>query len=79
MSALLQVPTLRWVMFDAPPRVLSRAGSQGARLTGGAHRRHLGVRHEERDVVMLDIVFLAVTLLFFVVAAAYVSACERMK
>jgi hypothetical protein len=30
-------------------------------------------------VVMLDIVFVAVTLLFFMLAAAYVSGCERVK
>jgi hypothetical protein len=29
--------------------------------------------------VMLDLVFVAITLLFFIVAAAYVSACERIK
>ena len=30
-------------------------------------------------MVMLDIVFVVLTLLFFIVAAAYVSACERIK
>ena len=30
-------------------------------------------------MVMLDLVFVVVTLLFFMVAAAYVSACERIK
>jgi uncharacterized protein YneF (UPF0154 family) len=30
-------------------------------------------------VVMLDIVFIVLTLLFFIVAGAYVSACERIK
>jgi hypothetical protein len=30
-------------------------------------------------VVMLDIVFVVLTLLFFIVAAAYVSACERIE
>jgi hypothetical protein len=29
--------------------------------------------------VMLDIVFVVLTLLFFIVAAAYVSICERIK
>jgi len=28
---------------------------------------------------MLDIVFVVLTLLFFIVAAAYVSACERIE
>jgi len=28
---------------------------------------------------MPDIVFVVLTLLFFIVAAAYVSACERIK
>ena len=44
-----------------------------------ARRRHLGVRQQEGDVVMLDIVFVVLTLLFFIVAAAYVSGCERIK
>jgi hypothetical protein len=30
-------------------------------------------------VVMLDIVFVVLTLLFFIVVAAYVSGCERIK
>jgi hypothetical protein len=30
-------------------------------------------------VVMFDLVFVAVTLLFFALAAAYVSGCERVK
>jgi hypothetical protein len=30
-------------------------------------------------VVMLDIVFVVLTLLFFIVSAAYVSACERIE
>jgi len=29
--------------------------------------------------VMLDIVFVVLTLLFFIVAAAYVYGCERIK
>ena len=29
--------------------------------------------------MMLDLVFVAITLLFFGVAAAYVSGCERIK
>jgi len=28
---------------------------------------------------MLDFVFVMLTLLFFIVAAAYISACERIK
>ena len=30
-------------------------------------------------MVMLDLVFVVLTLLFFIVAAAYVSGCERIK
>lgn len=30
-------------------------------------------------MVMLDLAFVAITLLFFIVAAAYVSGCERIK
>jgi hypothetical protein len=30
-------------------------------------------------VVMLDIVFVVLTLLFFIVSAAYVSGCGRIK
>jgi hypothetical protein len=30
-------------------------------------------------MVMSDIVFVVLTLLFFIVAAAYVSGCERIK
>jgi hypothetical protein len=29
--------------------------------------------------LMLDAIFVALTLLFFVVAAAYITACERLK
>jgi hypothetical protein len=36
--------------------------------------------HEhEKDEVMLDIVFVVLTLLFFIVAAAYISGCERIQ
>ena len=30
-------------------------------------------------MVMLDLLFIAMTLLFFVAAAGYVSACERIR
>jgi hypothetical protein len=30
-------------------------------------------------MVMLDLAFVGLTLLFFIVAAAYVSGCERIK
>jgi hypothetical protein len=29
--------------------------------------------------VILDVVFVALTLLFFIAAAAYISACERIR
>ena len=28
---------------------------------------------------MLDVIFIALTILFFIVAAAYVAACERLE
>jgi biopolymer transport protein ExbD len=42
-------------------------------------RRDPGIRQQERDVVMVDIVFVVLTLLFFMAAAAYVSACARIE
>jgi len=35
--------------------------------------------HVRKGPVMLDTVFIALTLLFFIVAAAYVMACERIR
>ena len=40
---------------------------------------HLGARQQDRDLVMLDVVFVTVTLFFFALAAAYVAGCERVK
>ena len=34
---------------------------------------------KQGDEVMIDVVFVVLTLLFFIVAAAYVSAGERIK
>ena len=45
----------------------------------GASRGNLGSRHQEGDMVMQDLLFITITLVFFVAAAAYVSACDRIR
>ena len=48
-------------------------------LRWGHVRADRSVRPQEKDEVMVDVAFVVLTLLFFIVAAAYVSGCERIK
>src|SRR6185295_8177095 len=68
------------------PAVLPHRGYRRAedRSTDGDARDDLVVGHQARrlvgmETVMLDVLYVVITLVFFVLAVAYVVACERLE
>jgi hypothetical protein len=74
-----------WLTFDGALHCLAQTSLDPKRASSTAkefkssEEAYLASLNDPESVRMLDLVFVALTILFFVVAIAYVNGCEKLR